>query len=279
MGRQPFLIRFAQQSAQHNAGMRYALPLLALSCALLAAPAHALLPGAEEWVWEYEEAEWSEAPAAGTSGRFVSEAAPEQHAAAATYGPFRVIDGSRAALVGITDHRSPRDFAAMLRDHPGLAMLELVECPGTFDDIANLELGRMIRRAGLATHVPRKGSVRSGAVELFLAGTSRSIEDGARFAVHSWEDDSGREAFDYAITAPENRRYITYYLEMGMSNEQAHAFYAMTNSVPFSSARWLSASEMRGWAGLEDMAGQRQAGAMQQAEPRLSYLDLGALLN
>lgn len=219
--------------------------ILAALAASLAAPAHArTVTVIEEWI-EVEQA----APA--TAGRFVSGVPLEHVAGIATYGPFRVIDGRRAALVGITDERSPAQFAAMLRDHPALATLELVECPGTFDDIANLELGRMIRKAGLATHVPHGGSVRSGAVELFIAGAGRSIEDGARFAVHAWEDDSGRQAGDYALTAPENRKYLTFYREMGMSPAEAEAFYSMTNSVPFESARWLSAEDMRGWVRTE----------------------------
>jgi hypothetical protein len=178
-----------------------------------------------------------------------------------------VIDGKRAALVGITDEASPRQFAAMLRDFPQIATLEMIECPGTFDDRANLELGRMIRSAGLGTHVPKGGSVRSGAVELFLAGAERQIDDGARFAVHAWEDDSGRQASDYALSAPENRKYLTYYRDMGMSEAEAAAFYAMTNSVPFESARWLKAEEMRGWV-------QTAITAPVEAAPRLTFLAL-----
>ena len=171
----------------------------------------------------------------------------ERVAGVATYGPFRVIDAHHAALVGITDEQSPRQFLAMLRDYPGLAELDLVECPGTFDDIANLALGRMIRRAGLETHVPADGSVRSGAVELFIAGAHRSIEQGARFAVHAWEDEDGVQATDLPADAPENAKYLAYYREMGMSPARSRAFYAMTNSVPNEGALWLSASEMRGW--------------------------------
>ena len=52
-----------------------------------------------------------------------------------------------------------------------------------------------------------------------------------------------------------------------MSADRAAAFYAMTNSVPFEDARWLSGAEMRRWVGRET------------AEPRLAYLDLGSALN
>lgn len=214
--------------------------LVAILAALAAAPAHARTVTVEEWV------EVEEAPAT-TAERFVSGIPLSPVPGIATYGPFRVTDATHASLVGITDDRSPAQFAAMLRDFPQLATLDMVECPGTFDDIANLELGRMIRRAGIATHVPKGGSVRSGAVELFIAGAERRIDDGARFAVHAWEDDTGRQAGDYALSAPENRKYLNFYREMGMSPDEATAFYAMTNSVPFERARWLSAGEMRGW--------------------------------
>jgi len=186
-------------------------------------------------------------PEAG-AGRFVAPAIPAHlPQGAAQYGPFRVIDAARAALVGVTDERSPAAFAAMLAAHPGIATLELVECPGTDDDRANLALGRMIRARGLATHVPDGGSVRSGAVELFLAGAHRAAERGAEFAVHAWADEDGREPKDYPRDAPENRAYLDYYREMGMSGIEARAFYDMTNAVPNASARWLSAAQMGQW--------------------------------
>lgn len=169
----------------------------------------------------------------------------------AAFGPFRVLDGRRAALVDVTDEGSPAAFAAMLRAHPGIAVLELVECPGTEDDRANLAVGRMIHARGIATHVPRGGSVRSGGVELFLAGARRSAEEGAEFAVHSWADEQGREPADYAADAPENRKYLDYYREMGMTGAEASAFYAMTNSAHHQSAKWLTAADMRQWVRLD----------------------------
>ena len=165
----------------------------------------------------------------------------------ATFGPFRVIDARRAALVAPTDARSPQAFAAMLAAFPGLEVIEFVDAPGTTHDLANLRLGRAIRAAGLATHVPAGGSARSGAVELFLAGTRRTLDPGALFAVHSWRDERGREPADFAPDAPENRLYLDYYAEMGMSETQARDFYAMTNSVPHAGALWLEGGEMARW--------------------------------
>jgi len=241
--------------------MRFIARLLALwFVALAAVPA-----SAGTVVHEVVVEEWTESSAS----RFVSPAlARAERSALAAYGPFRVLDDSTAALVGVTDENSPAAFRAMLRDFPSLATLAFIECPGTYDDRANLALGRMIRAAGLAAWVPEGGSVRSGAVELVLAGASLRIEDGAEFAVHAWLDEDGYEASDYAADSAENRKYLAYYREMGMSAESAAAFYAMTNSVPFEDARWLSGAEMRAWIG-----------GANPAEPRLAYLDLEPALN
>ena len=203
------------------------------------------------------------------SSRYVSSAQSRaEREAIAAYGPFRVLDERTAALVAATDARSPAAFRAMLSAHPRITTLSFVECPGTYDDRANLALGRMIRAAGLAAVVPEGGSVRSGAVELVLAGTSLRIDDGAEFAVHAWEDQDGYEAGDYAADSHENNKYLAYYREMGMSAAGATAFYAMTNSVPFEDARWLSGAEMRGWVG-------RREGP----DTRLAFLDLSPAVN
>ncbi|MBC2666909.1 alpha/beta hydrolase [Novosphingobium flavum] len=222
-----------------------------LLAALLAALPRPALAGQAVTVTVIEEVVEEAVPAVGGEGgsdRFVAAAAraPNPRGIAA-FGPFRVLDDNRAALVDATDERSPAAFAAMLKAHPGIRLLELVECPGTDDDRANLALGRMIHARGLSTHVPDGGSVRSGAVELFLAGVTHKAEPGAEFAVHSWADEDGHEPSDFPMSAPENRIYLDYYREMGMSAAEARAFYDMTNSVPNAQARWLSAGQMAQW--------------------------------
>ena len=222
------------------------IALLALTMlAALATPATA-----QEIVYEEVIEEVVAAPEQG-SQRFVAVAPAPVPQGIARFGPFRVLDNGRAALVDVTDERSPAQFAAMLAAFPGIAVIEMIDCPGTEEDRANLRLGRMIRARGLATHVPSGGSVRSGGVELFLAGAKRSADPGAEFAVHSWADEDGREPDDYAADAPENRAYLDYYHEMGMTPAQAAAFYAMTNSVPHEDAMWLTAADMRRWVKLD----------------------------
>lgn len=250
--------------------MRGVIYLIVLIASAFALPARAqMVIGVtivEEWV-------------DGTGGSFAAAYPPQLPRGIARFGPFRVIDAQRAALVDATDARTPRAFAAMMRAYPRIAMLEMVECPGTDDDTANLMVGRMIRAAGLITHVPAHGSVRSGAVELFLAGKERWIDDGAEFAVHSWQDSYGREARDFAADSPVNRAYVDYYQSMGMSAPQARAFYDMTNSMPNADARWLTAQDMRRWIGQD---GERQRAVRyadvttRVAAPKIAYLDLGS---
>lgn len=222
------------------------IALLILSLFAVALPA-----AANEVVVIEETVEIAEGSEVGGSERFVGVEPAEIPQGIASFGPFRVLDGSRAALVGVTDSRSPDQFAAMLAAYPGITMLEMIEAPGTEDDRANLKLGRMIRAKGISTYVPAGGSVRSGGVELFLAGTRRIADPGAEFAVHAWADEDGREANDYPADAPENRAYVDYYVEMGLPPPQARAFYAMTNSVPHADARWLTAQDMGQWVRLD----------------------------
>ena len=185
------------------------------------------------------------------SERFVTAAPAVVPQGIARFGPFRVLDPGRAALVDVTDAASPAQFQAMLRAYPGIALIEMIECPGTEDDRANLRLGRMIHARGIGTHVPAGGSVRSGGVELFLAGKTRIADPGSEFAVHSWADEDGREARDYPANAPENIAYIAYYEEMGLPEPQARAFYAMTNSVPNAEAKWMGPADMGHWVKLD----------------------------
>ena len=170
--------------------------------------------------------------------------------AQAQYGPFTVIDGATIRMAGDVTSATPRQFAAMLAAHPGLKRLEMIDCPGSLDEEANLVLARAIRRAGMETVVPSGGSVRSGAVELWLAGSTRRAAADAEFGVHSWADDTGREANDYAANDPVHAEYLGLYRELGMDDAQARAFYALTNSTPFDEVRYLTRDDMARFVAL-----------------------------
>lgn len=164
--------------------------------------------------------------------------------AKASFGPFAVIDENTVRMAGDVTASTPRRFAAMLAAFPNLKRLEMIDCPGSLDEEANLILARAIRRAGLETVVPSGGSVRSGAVELWLAGSTRRAAPDAEFGVHSWADENGREANDYPANDPVHAEYLGYYREMGMDDASARAFYALTNATPFDDVRYLTRDDM-----------------------------------
>lgn len=171
-------------------------------------------------------------------------------AAGAQFGPFTVVDGRSARMAGDVTSTTPHQFAAMLAAFPSVKRLDLVDCPGSLDEEANLALARAVRRAGLSTHVPAGGSVRSGAVELFLAGTTRSAHPTAEFGVHSWRDQDGNEAEDFPINHPVHAEYLDYYREMGMNADRARAFYAMTNATGFDQVRYLTRADIARYVAL-----------------------------
>jgi hypothetical protein len=173
------------------------------------------------------------------------------HPALAIFGPFAVVASDRAELDGTIETGTPRLFRAMLAKFPGLKQIDMIDCPGTDDDEANFAIAHMIRDRGITTNVPDGGSVRSGGVELFLAGTKRRAAPTAEFAVHSWRDEDGREAEDYAANDPANQEYIAFYREVGMDAAKATAFYALTNSVGNDDALYLKARDIAAYIPLD----------------------------
>ncbi len=171
------------------------------------------------------------------------------------FGPFRIVSANMAELNGLIDSDAPGHFQKLLRQYPAIRMLKMTECEGTVDDVANMDLARIIRTHGIATWVPDNGSVRSGGVELFFAGKERFADDGAQFAVHSWMDEEGNEALDYPPNDPVHQLYISYYLEMGMDAPRARAFYNMTNNVPHDDALWLGRDDIARYIPLRSYMG------------------------
>lgn len=172
-------------------------------------------------------------------------ATASKQVASSDFGPFRVVSTTRVVLAGLTDSRSPAAFLALLRQYPQIRILGLRDCPGTVDDSANLRLGRIIRRNGIRTIVPAHGSVRSGAIELFLAGAERSAAESARFLIHA-SPAAGTEDRDLrAFSSSMSDTYTRYYRDMGTTEPDAQSFYRQTTAVPCGRELGLRASNWR----------------------------------
>ena len=216
------------------------LRMLALGAIILVAPGGYAFDSVDVDTSVYESSEESEVTASTGASTTLAD-----------FGPFKVIATDRAELNGSIESETPDQFRAMLRAFPGIRQIDMIDCPGTGDDEANFAIARMVRKAGIATYVPDGGSVRSGGVELFLAGTKRHAAPGAEFAVHSWRDEDGMEADDFADSDPVHQDYVAYYREIGMTADKARAFYAMTNSVPNDDALYLKTPDIAAYIPLD----------------------------
>ena len=159
-------------------------------------------------------------------------------------GCYRVsfdVEGDRAYMNGTINTGTPAQVEALLAEHPGLAVIELEVVPGSVDDEACLEAGRMVREHGLSTYLAADGEIASGGVDFFLAGIDRTVEDGGLVGVHSWSQLGGPNGEDLPRDDPEHQPYLDYLSEMGVTED----FYWFTlEAAPASDIHWMSRDEL-----------------------------------
>ena len=88
------------------------------------------------------------------------------------------------------------------------------------------------------------GSIASGGVDFFLAGTKRTKGSNTQIGVHSWSDGTNT-AIDYVVGHANHFPYINYYKNIGFSQEDAESFYYFTiSSATAKSIHWMTESEI-----------------------------------
>lgn len=127
---------------------------------------------------------------------------------------------------GVSCDGSPKAFNRMYKLNPQVKNLYLGNIEGSIDDVANLELGSLIRNLGLETIVDAKSHITSGGVDLFLSGLKRNWSPGAKIGVHSWSDGT-KDGSSYPKDDASHTMYIEFYRKMGISPD----FYWFTLSV------------------------------------------------
>lgn len=137
---------------------------------------------------------------------------------------FTVV-GNEATMNGIIDGNTPARVRALLMNHPEVDTIAMDNVPGSDNDSANVTAARLVRQAGLATHIVSNGVVSSGGVDFFLAGAVRSIHPSVcEVGVHSW---SGGGVADASTLPRGDRRhllYLSYYRDIGIGQD----FYFFT---------------------------------------------------
>lgn len=161
------------------------------------------------------------------------------------FGIFAVQDETIAVMNGVIGSNTPKHWDNFIAANPNTTKLILKDCPGSEDDEANLEAARKIRQQGVAIHLPADAVIASGAVDLFLAGTTRTRAAGSKIGVHSWSDGGNKEATDFPVGHSNHEPYIDYYKEMGFSQADAESFYYFTiNAAKAADIHWMTDEEI-----------------------------------
>ena len=153
------------------------------------------------------------------------------------------VDGDVATMQGTIDGSTPDRVAELIANHPRVRSIVMREVPGSVNDEANLAAARLVRAAGLSTHLLGDSVIASGGTDFFLAGARRTIEPGAQVGVHSWG--GGDEvALDLPRDHDAHRLYLDYYEEMGIPT----AFYWFTlQAAPASGIHWMRPEELEAY--------------------------------
>lgn len=158
--------------------------------------------------------------------------------------PFRIENDTTISLDGVINRKTLDAFNEALRLNPNTTLLIFKEAPGSEDDETNVQVGRKLFDEGLNTVVEPGGFIASGAVDLYLAGRNRRLEEGSRVGVHSWSDGKN-EASDYPKNSEEHQLFIKYYTDVGMTQQLAEDFYFFTiNAASADDIHWMTESEL-----------------------------------
>ncbi|MBX2800125.1 MAG: hypothetical protein KTR31_20775 [Myxococcales bacterium] len=150
------------------------------------------------------------------------------------------VEGTVAIMTGELDEDAPSIVRDLLEDNPQLETIVLQDVPGSVDDVAALEAARLVRGAGLRTHVPSDGEIASGGVDFFLAGTHRVVDEGGRVGVHSWNE--GRiEGSSLPRSNPEHDLYLDYYAEMGLDED---FYWFVLDAANSRDIHWMTRTEL-----------------------------------
>lgn len=88
-------------------------------------------------------------------------------------------EGDTVYMSGEVNSDTVAGFEAVRASNPDARRLVILEAGGETGTEASIAFGRAIREAGFATHLRNDSVVSGGAVDAFLGGTRRTIEEGA----------------------------------------------------------------------------------------------------
>jgi len=163
-----------------------------------------------------------------------------------THGTLNITldDSNKAILSGELGTGSYIAIKEMIDNNPKVDTLVLKNMPGSLNDDINMHTGRLVRNAGLATTIAADGVAASGAVDLFAAGLTRTVEKGGKVGVHSWCCVKGKPANKLAKSDEAHAPLLTYSREM-LGRTYGPDFYFFTlNAANFDNVHWMTTEQL-----------------------------------
>ncbi|OIQ19283.1 MAG: hypothetical protein BM557_06150 [Flavobacterium sp. MedPE-SWcel] len=120
------------------------------------------------------------------------------------------VKGTTAYMSGTIGSSTPAAVLKLVFEHPNVTTIELLNVPGSVDDVANLRACLYVHKFGLHTKVNSKSNIASGGTDFFLAGHKREVEKGAKIGVHSWSG-GAKAASEFPKSHDVHKKYLEYY--------------------------------------------------------------------
>ncbi|MEW7280911.1 hypothetical protein ABW636_20150 [Aquimarina sp. 2201CG1-2-11] len=162
------------------------------------------------------------------------------------FGIFKSINDTTAEMNGLISSDTPTHFDNLLKQYPNLKTINMLQCPGSEDDNANLIVSKKMHDAKIEFHLFATSAIASGAVDMYVGGIKRTREPGSKIGVHSWGAGPGEPiATSYPKGHEVHLPYINYYKSVGFTQKEAEDFYYFTiEAAPAESIHWMTDEEI-----------------------------------
>ena len=141
------------------------------------------------------------------------------------YGQYELQADNSVTLTGSINANSETDLKDLLSDHTDVSKLVILSCTATQLAEETINTATLIRDNNLHTHLDENATISRGGLDIFLAGTKRTKDEGAQIGVGAWRDASGNIATDFEFGDSVHTPYLNFYVDMGINYSLASDFY------------------------------------------------------
>lgn len=104
-------------------------------------------------------------------------------------------EGDTVFMSGSINSDTVAGFEAVRTSNPKARKLVMLQADGQAGSAETIAFGRALRNAGFNTHLRNDSVITGGAIDAFLGGRNRTIEDGAVLAVQSPENEAALQGY------------------------------------------------------------------------------------